>query len=197
MALNPSASKQFIRVCRSVLPARSRATAPKPYVLFRRSHRAAQERRCVFSMHGTLLKADLREEFDLVIAGATGWSSQQDAGPLAGRDSGRQLPGLCAGGRLPGLTAGASVFVYPSLYEGFGFPVAQAMACGVPVITSNNSCLPEIAVTGAADRSTQPVRNRGGNRAAVNLALASPTARRGGSRVFTEISLGRLRPEEP
>jgi glycosyltransferase involved in cell wall biosynthesis len=36
------------------------------------------------------------------------------------------------------------LFVYPSLYEGFGFPVAQAMAAGAPVVTSNNSCLPEI-----------------------------------------------------
>jgi glycosyltransferase involved in cell wall biosynthesis len=47
------------------------------------------------------------------------------------------------------LTAGATVFVYPSLYEGFGFPVAQAMAAGVPVITSNVSSLPEITA-GAA-----------------------------------------------
>ncbi len=50
---------------------------------------------------------------------------------------------------LPGLTAGASAFIYPSLYEGFGFPVAQAMAAGVPVITSNTSCLPEVAGGGA------------------------------------------------
>ena len=46
---------------------------------------------------------------------------------------------------LPGLVAGAAAFVYPSLYEGFGFPVAQAMAAGAPVITSSTSCLPEIA----------------------------------------------------
>jgi glycosyltransferase involved in cell wall biosynthesis len=45
---------------------------------------------------------------------------------------------------LPGLMAGATAFIYPSLYEGFGFPVAQAMAASVPVITSNTSCLPEI-----------------------------------------------------
>jgi glycosyltransferase involved in cell wall biosynthesis len=46
--------------------------------------------------------------------------------------------------QLPGLTAGATALVYPSLYEGFGIPVAQAMAAGVPVITSNISALPEI-----------------------------------------------------
>jgi alpha-1,3-rhamnosyl/mannosyltransferase len=45
---------------------------------------------------------------------------------------------------LPALFAGATVFVYPSLYEGFGLPVAQAMAAGTPVITSAVSSLPEI-----------------------------------------------------
>jgi glycosyltransferase involved in cell wall biosynthesis len=46
---------------------------------------------------------------------------------------------------LPALYAGAAAVVYPSLYEGFGLPVLEAMACGVPVLTSNNSCLPEVA----------------------------------------------------
>ena len=46
---------------------------------------------------------------------------------------------------LAGLTAGAAVFVYPSLYEGFGFPVAQAMAAGAPVVTSELSSLAEVA----------------------------------------------------
>jgi glycosyltransferase involved in cell wall biosynthesis len=46
---------------------------------------------------------------------------------------------------LPALFRGATVFVYPSLYEGFGLPVAQAMASGVPVLTSNVSSLPEVA----------------------------------------------------
>jgi glycosyltransferase involved in cell wall biosynthesis len=39
----------------------------------------------------------------------------------------------------------AEVFVWPSLYEGFGLPVVEAMACGVPVVTSNSSSLPEVA----------------------------------------------------
>ncbi|MBI3941604.1 MAG: glycosyltransferase family 4 protein [Chloroflexi bacterium] len=46
---------------------------------------------------------------------------------------------------LPGLYAGADLFILPSLYEGFGLPVLEAMACGVPVICANTSSLPEIA----------------------------------------------------
>jgi glycosyltransferase involved in cell wall biosynthesis len=46
---------------------------------------------------------------------------------------------------LPLLYIGAEMLVYPTLYEGFGFPVLEAMACGTPVITSNVSSLPEIA----------------------------------------------------
>ena len=45
---------------------------------------------------------------------------------------------------LPDLYRGASLFVYPSLYEGFGLPVIEAMACGVPVLASNATSLPEV-----------------------------------------------------
>ena len=50
---------------------------------------------------------------------------------------------------LPALYSGARAFVYPSLYEGFGFPVLEAMACGTPVVTSNISSLPEVGGTAA------------------------------------------------
>jgi glycosyltransferase involved in cell wall biosynthesis len=45
---------------------------------------------------------------------------------------------------LPGLYSGATAFVYPSIFEGFGLPVVEAMACGTPVVTSNSSALPEV-----------------------------------------------------
>ena len=96
-----------------------------------------------------LLRADVRAEFDLVIAGATGWSSARTVCRLNSGIEGIRYLGYVREAELPGLTAGATAFAYPSLYEGFGFPVAQAMACGVPVVTSNNSCLPEIAGEGA------------------------------------------------
>jgi glycosyltransferase involved in cell wall biosynthesis len=91
----------------------------------------------------------LRDEFDLVIAGPHGWAASETAARLASQPPGVRYLGYVPEEALPGITAGAAVFVYPSLYEGFGLPVAQAMAAGVPVITSNTSCLPEVAGDGA------------------------------------------------
>ena len=54
-------------------------------------------------------------------------------------------PGLVEDADLPALFAGAEAFLYPTLYEGFGLPVVEAMACGTPVLTSATSALQEIA----------------------------------------------------
>ncbi len=54
-------------------------------------------------------------------------------------------PGIIEEADLPGLYAGADALLYPTLYEGFGLPVVEAMACGVPVLTSSTSALQEIA----------------------------------------------------
>ncbi|MEO5924243.1 MAG: glycosyltransferase family 1 protein [Bryobacteraceae bacterium] len=86
------------------------------------------------------MRASLRDEFDLLIAGPEGWAS---AATMARVRAGSYL-GYVPEAEMPGLFAGATAFVYPSLYEGFGFPVAQAMAAGTPVVTSTTSCLPEV-----------------------------------------------------
>jgi glycosyltransferase involved in cell wall biosynthesis len=54
-------------------------------------------------------------------------------------------PGRIEDEDLPGLFAGADALLYPTLYEGFGLPVVEAMACGTPVLTSSTSALQEIA----------------------------------------------------
>jgi alpha-1,3-rhamnosyl/mannosyltransferase len=97
------------------------------------------------------LRADIRGEFDLVVAGPAGWGASSTLERIRAQAT---YLGYVPEADLPGLTAGAAAFVYPSLYEGFGFPVAQAMAGGVPVITSNLSCLPE--VTGGAALLVDP-----------------------------------------
>lgn len=60
------------------------------------------------------------------------------------------MPGYVTRRELAALYARARVFVYPSLYEGFGYPVLEAMACGAPVVTTNVSSIPEVAGDAAA-----------------------------------------------
>jgi glycosyltransferase involved in cell wall biosynthesis len=97
------------------------------------------------------LPPSFRENYDLIVAGPPGWNSDATTQRLkqANADNqGVRYLGYVPEPDLPPLTAGATAFIYPSLYEGFGIPVAQAMAAGSPVITSGLSSLPEI--TGGA-----------------------------------------------
>ena len=116
----------------------------------------------------------LADDFDLVIAGPMGWSSGKTVARLRAGVAGVRYIGYVSEHELPALTAGAAAFVYPSLYEGFGFPVAQAMAAGVPVITSNTSCLPEIA--GEAAILVDP-KSQDEIAGAMKLLLTSPSLR--------------------
>jgi alpha-1,3-rhamnosyl/mannosyltransferase len=85
----------------------------------------------------------VRRSAELVVAGPFGWADEEARGMLRGGGGVRYL-GYVPEGDLPGLYGGAAALAYPSYYEGFGFPAAQAMAAGVPVIASNRSCLPEV-----------------------------------------------------
>lgn len=103
------------------------------------------------------LPRSTRRAFPLVLAGARGWGDgtlQREIQPLL--DSGEIVVlGFVNEPDLPALYGGATAFVYPSLYEGFGLPVLEAMACGTPVITSGTTSLPE--VTGDAARIVDPL----------------------------------------
>ena len=77
-------------------------------------------------------------EHRLVLAGGAGWGEQPG---LA--DDGIVLPGYVPDDALPALYRGADVYVYPSLFEGFGITVVEAMACGTPVVVSNHPSLDE------------------------------------------------------
>lgn len=95
------------------------------------------------SGHSELMK------YSLVIAGTEGWASrdffdQVRRSPVRDRII---LTGFVEDQDKPGLYSLASAFVYPSLYEGFGFPPLEALSCGTPVIASHSSSLPEIIGT--------------------------------------------------
>jgi glycosyltransferase involved in cell wall biosynthesis len=102
------------------------------------------------------LPTHLTESRQLVLAGKLGWKSRQLAGYLRSypQTSRLKLIGYVRYDDLPFLYAGAEMLVFPSLHEGFGLPVAEAMAAGCPVIVSNTAALPE--VTGSAGLLANP-----------------------------------------
>ena len=88
------------------------------------------------------------EKWNLVIVGAPNfWKSSPvvEAVEKLGLKSCVHFTGYIPEEDLTSLYNGADLFVFPSLYEGFGLPVLEAMACGTPVVTSNTSSLPEVA----------------------------------------------------
>ena len=87
--------------------------------------------------------ADLR----LVLAGARGWLEEPIFATVRslGLEDAVRFTGFVDDDDLPAVYSGAALFVFPSLHEGFGLPLLEAMACGVPVVTSNVSSMPEVA----------------------------------------------------
>lgn len=89
-------------------------------------------------LHHNLISSR-KKPVELVIVGKVGWGEKYKSTRLI------KILGYVAEKDMPALYGAASVFLYPSFYEGFGLPVIEAMACGLPVITSNCGSLKEVA----------------------------------------------------
>jgi glycosyltransferase involved in cell wall biosynthesis len=102
------------------------------------------------------LPPDLRNSTPLVLAGAKGWLNDSLHDEIREGVAAGWLKhlGFVAEPTLLALYSGASLFIYPSIYEGFGLPPVEAMASGVPVLVANRSCLPEVC--GDAPRYIDP-----------------------------------------
>ncbi|WP_077174861.1 glycosyltransferase family 4 protein [Yersinia proxima] len=89
---------------------------------------------------------ELRTRFPLVICGFSGWNSESlhRRFEKAAQQGWLLYLGYLSSDDLPLLFSGARTFLFPSLYEGFGLPVLEAMASGVPVVCSNAASLPEV-----------------------------------------------------
>lgn len=96
-----------------------------------------------------LLKEKGEIEHKLVLAGKPGFNYERIFNTISSLPPAIKkdiiLPGYVSDTDMPDLLAGADVFVYPSLYEGFGIPILEAMSAGVPVVTANRSSMPEVA----------------------------------------------------
>jgi glycosyltransferase involved in cell wall biosynthesis len=115
-------------------------------------------------------------DLKLVLAGGKGWLFDgifEHHAASAVRDD-IVLPGFVPDELLPALYSAADVLAFPSLYEGFGLPILESMACGTPVVASRASCLPEVAEGGAV--WIDPT-NVDGLTVSLELALVDPELR--------------------
>lgn len=118
---------------------------PSPYLLFVARHEPKKNLRAlVEAFH--LLKANDGIPHKLVLAGASGWGCRSAYRRIheLGLSGDVIRPGFIPNESLPALYRQADVFVFPSLYEGFGLPPLEAMACGTPVVCSKTGSLPEV-----------------------------------------------------
>ena len=122
----------------------SRLKVPQPYVLFVGT--LEPRKNLVRLVRAYRRTASRGAPLALVLAGPMGWHPQPLLRAISEEGPGDiVLTGAVGPGELDALYRGASAFVYPSLYEGFGLPVLEAMSRGTPCVVSTSSSLPEVA----------------------------------------------------
>lgn len=120
---------------------------PDRYILFLGTLEPRKNVTTLLQAFSLLRHEKLDQGLKLVIAGGRGWGDESlltRVEALGLRDH-VIFTGFVEEEHLPDLYREALLFVYPSLYEGFGLPILEAMACGTPVITANTSSMPEVA----------------------------------------------------
>ncbi len=115
----------------------------KPYLLFVGT---IQPRKNLINLIEAFSKLKIKN-LDLVLVGKAGWLFEEiyQAPKNFGVEERVKFLGYVSEDKLPALYSGAEIFVYPSFYEGFGLPILEAMACGVPVLASNTASIPEVS----------------------------------------------------
>jgi glycosyltransferase involved in cell wall biosynthesis len=122
---------------------REKYSIHKPYIL---SVCTLEPRKNLTTLIQAYAQLEDRKSYDLVLAGMPGWKNKDISATRERLGVAENIifTGYVPNDDLRGLYSGALMFVYPSLYEGFGLPVLEAMQCGCPVIISNTSSLPEV-----------------------------------------------------
>lgn len=170
-AISPGVAEAFYTVTEfEARAAAQRHGLLRPYVLFVGT---IEPRKNLPGLLDAWSRVPQSGDVDLVVIGPSGWGDQSVVARMATEKNVRYL-GYVDEADLAPLTRSATVLAYPSHYEGFGLPLAQAMACGVPVVTSNVTSLPEVA--GDAALLVEP-QSAGQIAAALTRLLDSPDLR--------------------
>lgn len=161
IAISKNTKKDIIEVCKvenklkviypgltsfdKVAPNLPKGLLAKKYILFTGTIEPRKNLKNLLIAYG-LLPMAIKNKYPLVICGASGWNNMEELKVMGEIESVKWL-GFVSDTVLAKLYKEAAVFVYPSIYEGFGLPILEAMQAGTPVITSNRSSMPEAAGT--------------------------------------------------
>ena len=146
-AIEPRFSVQSQAVCDQVI---KRYKLPSKFILFVGTIEPRKNLKNLVLAYNSL-PIKIQMEYPLVIAGGLGWYVEELEKILESIENSNIVRlGYVDSLDLPALYSSATVFVYPSIYEGFGMPVLEAMACGTAVMTSNVASMPEVAEGAAA-----------------------------------------------
>jgi glycosyltransferase involved in cell wall biosynthesis len=159
--------------------ARARAGVRQPYVAFLGTLEPRKDVPTLVRAFDRV--APSRPDLSLVLAGARGWDIdvvEQAVAAAVHKDRVRLL-GYLAEGDMPAVLRGASAVAYPSLEEGFGLPVLEALACGSPVVTTSGTVMEEVAAGAAL---LAPPGDERGLAAALEAALDASGAGAGDRR---------------
>lgn len=147
MVIPAAANKHYRRMnAEEIQPALKRAKIDFSYILYVGSIEPRKNIPRLLEAYALLRQWSVN--WQLVIVGARNFWKSTPVAAVVERlrlQDYVHFTGYIAEQDLPAIYNGADLFVFPSLYEGFGLPVLEAMACGTPVVTSNRSSLPEVA----------------------------------------------------
>jgi len=140
-----AADPQYHRLGKAeVAEALGRLGVAQPYLL---AVGNLQPRKNLVRLIQAFVRAEVAAHTRLVIVGQAQWQASDVMAAIdaAGLGDSVKLTGYVSDDDLVALYSGAALFCYPSLYEGFGLPVLEAMACGAPVVASETTSIPEVA----------------------------------------------------